>query len=151
MENGQDQQQPTNDNALQEAQQQLDTARAAANHAEDAVQQAQDNTHPSQDELDTLRTKLEKLNAENRKLKDENGQRRVTAKEVEEKNEKLRKVAQLLGLEPDDDDPEALVKQAQQEAAERAKERDELQSQLNPLQENDHLRGLAKKAGCSPR
>lgn len=114
MENGQDQQQPTNDDALQEAQQQLDTARDAADHAEDAVQQAQDHTHPSQDELDTLRTKLEKLNAENRKLKDENGQRRVTAKEVEEKNEKLRKIAQLLGLEPDDDDPEALVKQAQQ-------------------------------------
>lgn len=145
MENGQEQQ-PTNDDALEEAQQQLVTARDAADHAEDAVQQAQDNSRPSQD-VDTLRTKLEKGNAENRKLKDEIGQRRVTVKEVEEKNEKLRKVAQLLGLEPDDDDPEALVKRAQQEAA----ERDELQSQLNPLQENDHLRGLAKKAGCSPR
>lgn len=100
--------------------------------------------------VEGLQAQLEKMQAENRKLKNENRERRVTEKQAQEQNEKLRKVAQLLGFAAEDDDPEVLVKAAQTEAEQRAKERDELQAKLNRLEENDHLRTLAKKAGANP-
>ncbi|MDY5785869.1 hypothetical protein, partial [Corynebacterium sp.] len=78
---------------LAEAQAQLDDARTAEPESPDTTA-----------DYEALKQRLEKLDVENRKLKDENGARRVTAKEAQEQNEKLRKVAQLLGLEPDDSD-----------------------------------------------
>lgn len=95
-----------------------------------------------------LRKQLDKLNAENRKLKDENGARRVKAKEAEQQAETLRKVAQALGLEPSDDDPEQQIRRAQETAKEREAERDKLQAQLDQFRETDTLRNLASKAGA---
>lgn len=119
-------------------------------------QQAETTTEENteQPEVDTgveeLRKQLARMEAENRKLKDENGARRVKAKEAEQQAETLRKVAQALGLEPTDDDPEQQIKRAQETAKERETERDRLQAELDQLREETALRKLAKENGADP-
>lgn len=99
---------------------------------------------------DELRKQLARMEQENRKLKDENGARRVKAKEAEQQAETLRKVAQALGLEPTDDDPEQQIKRAQETAKEREAERDRLQAELDQLRADGELRKLAKENGADP-
>ena len=117
-------------------------AGAALDDAQDKFKAAESNH-----DVDKLQEQIKRLEADNRKLKDENGDRRVTAKKVEEQNATLKKVAQLLGYESDDDDPEKLLKAAKQEASERAKERDELQAKLDRLEEDAQLRKVVERAG----
>lgn len=114
--------------------------------AENDLQQARDTT-PSMEEL---QKQLARYEAENRKLKDENGDRRVKAKQAEEQAATLKKLAQVLGFEPSDDDPEEQIKQAKQAAQEREAERDKLQAELNRMREDTTLRKLAKDNGADP-
>lgn len=157
----------TTDNAAsaqEQAQQHHNAAAASAEAAQTAadngnfkeagqqVEKAEESLAKARDQfnVDHLQEQIKRLEADNRKLKDENGERRVTAKKVDEQNAKLRKVAQLLGFESDDDDPEHLLEVAKKEAAERAKERDELQAKLNRLEEDSQLRKVVENAGGSP-
>lgn len=114
--------------------------------AEHDLQQARDNA-PSMEEL---QKQLARYEAENRKLKDENGDRRVKAKQAEEQAATLKKLAQVLGFEPSDDDPEEQIKQAKQAAQEREAERDKLQTELDRMREDTTLRKLAKDNGADP-
>lgn len=125
-----------------------DYAQAGENlqQAEHDLQQARDNA-PSMEEL---QKQLARYEAENRKLKDENGDRRVKAKQAEEQAATLKKLAQVLGFEPSDDDPEEQIKQAKQAAQEREAERDKLQAELNRMREDTTLRKLAKDNGADP-
>lgn len=135
----------------QEAQQAADNGDyTQAGEALDQAQAKADEYDKATDN-DELLKRIARLDAENRKLKDENGDRRVKAKEAkEEADARLKKVLQALGVEPSDDDPEEQIKQAKQAAAERERERDELQNQLNQLREGEQLRHLAKQAGADP-
>ena len=128
----------TNQGDYTQAGEALDEAQAQANEADEAV------------DLDTLRKQLARYEAENRKLKDENGDRRVKAKQAEEQAETLKKLAQVLGFEPSDDDPEEQIKQAKQTAQEREAERDKLQAELDRMREDTTLRKLAKENGADP-
>lgn len=131
-------QQDTNQGDHTQAGEALDEAQAQANEADEAV------------DLDTLHKQLARYEAENRKLKDENGDRRVKAKQAEEQAATLKKLAQVLGFEPSDDDPEEQIKQAKQAAQEREAERDKLQAELDRMREDNTLRKLAKENGADP-
>lgn len=112
---------------------------APANEADEAV------------DLDALRKQLARYEAENRKLKNENGDRRVKAKQAEEQAATLKKLAQVLGFEPSDEDSEEQIKQAKAAAQEREAERDKLQAELDRMREDNTLRKLAKENGGRPR
>ena len=116
----------------------LDEAQAKANAADEAT------------DLDALRKQLARYEAENRKLKDENGDRRVKAKQAEEQAATLKKLAQVLGFEPSDEDPEEQIKQAKAAAQEREQERDKLQAELDRMREDNTLRKIAKENGADP-
>ena len=131
-------QQNTEQGDYTQAGEHLDEAQAKANEADEAT------------DLDALRKQLARYEAENRKLKDENGDRRVKAKQAEEQAATLKKLAQVLGFEPSDDDPEEQIKQAKQAAQEREAERDKLQAELDRMREDNTLRKLAKENGADP-
>lgn len=148
----------TNDTATQAHDEAADTAAEARTLADNGhyaqagekLEQAEAKLAEARDaqDVDKLRETIARLEADNRKLKDENGERRVAAKKATEQAETLRKVAQALGLEPSDDDPEVQLREAKQAADQRAKERDELQAELNRLRADARLRTLADKAGA---
>lgn len=117
---------------------------------EQTTEQAETTTNNG-GEVDELRKQLARFEAENRKLKDENGDRRVKAKKAEEQAETIRKIAQALGFEPSDDDPEAQIKQAKHMAEQSAQERDKLQAELNRMREDAALRRLAEEHGAEPK
>lgn len=111
----------------------------------------QPETTTNSGEVDELRKQLARYEAENRKLKNENGDRRVKAKEAEQQAETIRKIAQALGFEPSDEDPEAQIKQAKHMAEQSAQERDKLQAELNRMREDAALRRLAEEHGAEPK
>lgn len=144
----QNQEQGTEHNAEQEANTATQAAQANIGQAQQALNQArQDN---DADKTESLLREVERLRADNRKLKDESAERRVTAKETQEQNEKLRKVAQALGLETEDEDPEALLKAAREQADEKQREADKLRAELNRMLEQDELRRIARENGADP-
>lgn len=102
------------------------------------------------DDAEKYKRELERLRADNRKLKNEAAERRVTAKQAQEQNEQLRKVAQALGLETQDDDPEVLLKTAREQAEENKREADKLRAELDRMRESDELRRIAREAGADP-
>ncbi|OFT81259.1 hypothetical protein [Corynebacterium sp. HMSC29G08] len=93
--------------AADKAQQaQHDTEQGNYTQAGEHLGEAQANEADEAVDLDALRKQLARYEAENRKLKDENGDRRVKAKQAEEQAATLkRKLAQVLGFEPSDEDP----------------------------------------------
>ncbi|MDO5032053.1 hypothetical protein [Corynebacterium sp.] len=123
---------------------QATTDAVAADNSTTVQDTGEDTTQPTaadgtpNEEIQSLHAELEKMRAENRKLKDESAERRVTAREAKEQAAKLRQVAQALGFEAADDDPEAMLKAAQAEA------------QLDELGATDTLRTLARKTGANP-
>lgn len=147
------------------AQQAADKAEEAQHHADNGdytqagealdAAQAKADEYDKATDLDTVQKRLaeaqrdlEKARNENRKLKDENGERRVKAKQAEEQQAaQLKKVLQVLGIEPEEDDPEQQIKAAQKVAEERARERDELQAELDRMRATDRLRTLTAKHG----
>lgn len=131
-------QQDTEQGNYTQAGERLDEAQEKANQADEAT------------DLDALRKQLARIEAENRKLKDENGDRRVKAKQAEEQAATLKKLAQVLGFEPSDEDPEEQVKQAKAAAQEREQERDQLQAELDRMREDNTLRKIAKENGADP-
>lgn len=134
--------------AEQEAQNATNAAESNLAKAQQELNQArQDN---DADKTENLLREIDRLRADNRKLKDESAERRVTAKETQEQNEKLRKVAQALGLETEDEDPEALLKAAREQADEKQREADKLRAELNRMREQDELRRIARENGADP-
>lgn len=101
-------------------------------------------------DAEKYKREVERLRADNRKLKNEAAERRVTAKQAQEQNEQLRKVAQALGLETQDDDPEVLLKTAREQAEENKREADKLRAELDRMRESDELRRIAREAGADP-
>lgn len=148
------------DNPTDLEQQAADTAHQAQEHANNgdyekagaAVEEAETKLEQARDaqDVEKLRETIARLEADNRKLKDENGERRVTAKKAKEQADTLRKVAQALGLESADDDPETQLKQAKEVADQRAKERDQLQAELDQLRADARLRSIADSKGADP-
>lgn len=141
-----------NTNAEQEA---VQDAQAAAGEAQDKLSQAEDNLEEAKrdnrdDDLAKYKRELDRLRSDNRKLKDEAAERRVTAKQAQEQNEQLRKVAQALGLETQDEDPEALLKTAREQAEENKREADKLRAELDRMRETDELRRIAREQGADP-
>lgn len=118
--------------------------------AGEALDEAQEKTDQANRDSDELLKRIARLEADNRKLKDENGDRRVKAKQAEEQAATLKKLAQVLGFEPSDDDPEEQIKQAKATAQEREQERDKLQAELDRMREDTTLRKLAKEHGADP-
>lgn len=130
-------------------------AQNATNAAESNLAKAQQELNQARqdndaDKTESLLREIDRLRADNRKLKDESAERRVTAKETQEQNEKLRKVAQALGLETEDEDPEALLKAAREQADEKQREADKLRAELNRMREQDELRRIARENGADP-
>lgn len=143
------QNQSTNSSEVEEAQGAINTASKNLGEAEDKLNQAHaDGADDAK--LQELQRLVDRLEADNRKLKNESAERRITAKETADKNEQLRKVAQVLGLEKADDDPENLLKEAQKRAEETQREADELRNKLNRLEEGEKLRGMVRSAGGDP-
>lgn len=132
----------------QQAEQDTDQGNYA--QAGEALDEAQAKADQANRDSDELLKRIARLEADNRKLKDENGDRRIKAKQAEEQADTLKKLAQVLGFEPSDDDPEEQIKQAKQAAQEREKERDTLQAELDQMRQDTALRKLAKENGADP-
>ena len=127
-----------------------DTEQGNYAQAGEHLEEAQAKADQANRDSDELLKRIARLEADNRKLKDENGDRRIKAKQAEEQADTLKKLAQVLGFEPSDDDPEEQIKQARQAAQEREKERDTLQAELDQMREDNTLRKLAKENGADP-
>lgn len=127
-----------------------DTEQGNYAQAGEHLDEAQAKADQANRDSDELLKRIARLEADNRKLKDENGDRRIKAKQAEEQADTLKKLAQVLGFEPSDDDPEEQIKQARQAAQEREKERDTLQAELDQMREDNTLRKLAKENGADP-
>ena len=127
-----------------------DTEQGNYAQAGEHLDEAQEKADQANRDSDELLKRIARLEADNRKLKDENGDRRVKAKQAEQQADTLKKLAQVLGFEPSDDDPEEQIKQAKQAAQEREQERDTLQAELDQMREDNTLRKLAKENGADP-